>query len=180
MTNELIKDYKSKILAINMYIVKIILHELFHACQEKEKKENSTSFASELILQSEKCQKFLENNLDYYNNKMYSINPMEKDAELKSLDETIRICNYIEFDKLSLILSKEYKKYALNGYCFEHNRMLFPYQIFFDKYINNLNNDFLMKIHDYSLSKDLKDNLQYGIDISIDDYQKYLKRESIS
>ena len=67
---------------------------------------------------------------------MYYVNPIERQAELKSLKSILHVANEINRLNIINLITYEYLTKILSDYSFEGRQNGYPYQVFFDKKFN--------------------------------------------
>ena len=170
----LIFDNISIMLYKNLSILQTLLHEVEHANQQKlAYYENSLeSFIIRLsYLVSNSCEDIL-----------YEYCPEERLAEIKSLEEIIKMVDYIEknFFDLRTILDTEKLKRLLRGYHYRNSSVNIPIV----DYFTMGNKKHLLDVIDLSKNNQTKytlnERFKYGFPISIDEYEISMKKLILS
>lgn len=112
------KDYsfENKILLTNLYIIKILYHELEHAIQEKKINYVSNDETKILTLSCDWEDKLKSNNIKLYEKEKYLYNPIERQANIMSNKRIIEICNILENQEIFNFFDRELIDLSLYGY----------------------------------------------------------------
>lgn len=134
---------------INLNIISIILHEIIHVVQEKEK--------NDLLLLSEKVEIELKEQKKY-NTIYYLTNPIERQAQVSSLSNIIMLYNDLDDSTTILLL----KQRLINCITFGYNELNYPIKIFFQE------TNYSEKAINYSkiIAKKFEEKLEYGCELS--------------
>lgn len=127
--------YEDKIMMINLYIVKIIAHEIEHVLQEIKINGEISTIESDILSAANTHEKYLKEN-GIYKGILYYANPIERQAELKSLKNILQIANEINSLNVIKMIKNEYITKIISDYNFEGQQNRYPYQVFFDKKLN--------------------------------------------
>ena len=124
--------YEDKIMMINLYIVKIIAHEIEHVLQERKINSGIYNIENDILSVANIHEKHLKAN-GIYKDILYYTNPIERQAELKSLKSILQVAN--EIDRLNIVnlITNEYLTKTISDYSIEGQQIIYPYQVFFDK-----------------------------------------------
>lgn len=129
--------YKDKIMMINLYIVKIIAHEIEHVLQERKINSGIINIENDILSVASTHERNLKAN-GIYKGMLYHTNPIERQAELKSLKSILQVIEEINNLNISRLISNEYLTKIICDYNFETRPNIYPYQIFFGKNINDM------------------------------------------
>lgn len=140
---------------INLNILSIVLHEITHVIQEKEK--------NDLLLLSEKIEIKLKKQ-NKYNTTYYLANPIERQAQVSSLSNVIMSYNDPNNSTTILLL----KRRLIDCISFGYNELDYPIKIFFQE------TNYFEKAIDYSKStiKKIEEKLEYGCELSKEEFNK--------
>jgi len=128
-SNVNVLNYQDRFLIVNIYILKILLHELEHVIQVK-KIDISKNSESKLLLISNEWEQILKNEeMKKYNQQLYEVNPLERQATLISYKKIREACQEIENKNAIIFFKKEYLSYAFKNYISAKN--MFPAKIYF-------------------------------------------------
>lgn len=107
---------ENKILLTNLYIVKILFHELEHAIQER--KINCTDdYETKILVLSKECEEKIKiNNLNFYNNFEYLYNPIERQANIVSTRRIIELSKNLFYKEILEFFYNEFLTQVLLGY----------------------------------------------------------------
>ena len=152
---------------MNLCVLKIILHELHHAKQEKLKNENKKNIESLILINSDNCESYYKKN-GLYNGLLYNCNPIERQAELCALLDVVDISKSLNNTRIVSYFKNNYLKKRNQNYSKYIN--LYPMLIFFNKMIENDKIDYLNS----SLTENLKKRLELGLKIEKNDYKNLL------
>lgn len=129
IVNYIIADKRSKSYFINLNIASVILHELEHVMQEKRSLEDPSNIESQVLTKAYQRRKELYKIgiYDYF----YPIDPIERQANIKSLRKIIEIerKNQAGLDFFDIKL----KKTITSGYSLDNPSLINPFYTFFDK-----------------------------------------------
>ena len=109
-------SFENKILLTNLYIIKILYHELEHAIQEKKINYVSNVETKILSLSSIWEDKLKSNNIKIYEENRYLYNPIERQANITSSKKMIEICNLLDNQKIFNFFDLELIDLSLYGY----------------------------------------------------------------
>ncbi len=153
--NYLKEQGHNDILLINLYIIKILWHEIIHALQ-KQIIENNTNEISKIFTLSENLENSLkQQDINFYLNHKYFYNPLERQANINSVKN---ILNLTILSKENLnYFTLEYLFYCLNGYDFGYPILKFFNNTVYDKKIKSL----IQKSFNYDLQIELGLKLEY-------------------
>lgn len=157
-------SYEDKILLTNLYIVKILYHELEHAIQEKKISIYSNDETEILILSEKWEEKLKKLNLKLYEKDKYLYNPIERQANMMSCRRIIEICNFLNNKEIINFFKRELINQSLLGYEESNNYPIFKYFLG--------NSDFL-EICDIVKKEsifDFSERLNMGLEISEHEY----------
>lgn len=172
--NENISIYEEKILAVNLYILKVLLHEIEHIVQERIIRDGQENIEKEILIASFNNEQNLKDNKEYSNKKYYT-NPIERQAEIKSLNQINRIANETNNETVFRFFERELLITAMNDYKIGESINVYPYQYFF----NNYKKEIIKDIEEIQMLKDNYDlRIQLGLAISHREYN-VLKRKLI-
>lgn len=134
--------YEEKIMMINLYIVKIIAHEIEHVLQEIKINSEISNIENDILTVANIHEKNLKAN-GIYKGILYYVNPIERQAELKSLKSILQVANEINSLNIINLITNEYLTKIISDYSFEGQQNRYPYQVFFDK---NFNTEYILNI----------------------------------
>lgn len=109
-------SFENKILLTNLYIIKILYHELEHAIQAKKIKYVSDDETKILTLSSIWEDKLKSNNINIYEESRYLYNPIERQANIMSSKRIIEMCNILENQEIFNFFDYELIDLSLYGY----------------------------------------------------------------
>lgn len=135
--------YEDKIMMINLYIVKIIAHEIEHVLQEIKINSGIINIENDILSVASTHERNLKAN-GIYKGILYHTNPIERQAELKSLKSILQVIEEINNSNISRLISNEYLTKIICDYNFETRPNIYPYQIFFGKNLNDM--EYLLNI----------------------------------
>ena len=124
--------YEEKIMMINLYIVKIIVHEIEHVLQEIKINSKISNIENDILNVANIHEKNLKAN-GTYKGILYYVNPIERQAELKSLKSILQVANEIDSLNIVNLITSEYLTKTISDYSIEGQQIIYPYQVFFDK-----------------------------------------------
>ena len=127
--------YEDKIMMINLYIVKIIAHEIEHVIQEIKVNSEISNIENDILSVANTHEKYLKEN-GTYKGILYYTNPIERQAELKSLKSILQVANEINSLNIINLITNEYLTKTISDYNIEGQQIIYPYQVFFDKRFN--------------------------------------------
>lgn len=127
--------YEEKIMIINLYIVKIVAHEIEHVLQEIKITSKISNIENDILNVANIHEKYLKTN-GMYKSILYYVNPIERQAELKSLKRVLQVAEKINNLNIIDLIKNEYLTKIMLDYSFEWQQNRYPYQVFFDKKIN--------------------------------------------
>lgn len=130
--------YEEKIMMINLYIVKIIAHEIEHVLQEIKINSGIINVENDILNVANIHEKNLKAN-GIYKGILYYVNPIERQAELKSLKSILQVVKEINNLNIIRLMTNEYLIKIICDYSFKKKQNRYPYQIFFDKNLNDFN-----------------------------------------
>ena len=162
--NKMLVDSNNNYYLMNLYILKILIHELKHVEQEKIMVYNKNSVEAKILMKSNKLEEYYKQN-KLYSDLLYRCNPIERQAELHALMSIIDVSSKLFNNKLTNFFYLEYMNNKLENYSF-CKTIKYPASIFFDNYlgyddINYFNN---------SYKSDIDKRLELGLKINKDEY----------
>lgn len=130
VVNELLNEMnivpENKSLAINLCVFQYILHEFKHIWQEREQYENRYSIESRLLHLSDRCEQELRQDRILFQH--YNIDPIERQAELSSLIQSIDLAKKLKIEPLVKKFTDNYFYIASYGYPTEYSPYdMYPY-----------------------------------------------------
>lgn len=134
--------YEEKIMMINLYIVKIIVHEIEHVLQEIKINSKISNIENDILNVANIHEKNLKAN-GTYKGILYYVNPIERQAELKSLKSILQVAQESNILNIIDLITYEYLTKIISDYSFERQQKIYPYQVFFDK---NFNTEYILNI----------------------------------
>lgn len=151
-------NFKSKIdfiKYINLNILSIVFHEITHVIQEKNK--------NGLLILSEKVEITLKEQKKY-NSIYYLTNPIERQAQINSLSNVIKLCNNSNDSMPNLLL----KHRLIDCISFGYNESNYPIKTFFQE------TNYFEKAIYYSKveAKNFEKKLEYGCELSNQELNK--------
>lgn len=166
-------SYEEKILAINLYVLKVLLHELEHANQEMKMNNQHEDLETTILKLSNEYEMHLKklrlNYLDY--RKLYFTNPLERQAELSALRKVSNLVKDYKCIHLSNLVNKEYLMTSIADYTINDMKCIYPIETYFnfwDKYYDIL--DSIKNIPLLGSNIDMR--LDLGLRISSNEYDK--------
>lgn len=75
-------------------------------------------------------EKYLKAN-GIYKDILYYTNPIERQAELKSLKSILQVANEIDHLNIVNLITNEYLTKTISDYSIEGQQIIYPYQVFF-------------------------------------------------
>jgi len=174
--------YEEKIMMINLYIVKIIAHEIEHVLQEIKINSRVSNIENDILYIANIHEKNLKTN-GIYKNILYYVNPIERQAELKSLKSILQVVKEINNLNIIKLITNEYFTKVICDYNFEKRQNRYPYQMFFDKNLNdnNFNIEYILNIIEkiegmeiLSCNKDLRINM--GLKLTAQEVHKIRRK----
>ena len=140
---------------INLRILSILLHEIIHVQQTKKK--------NELILLSEEVEFNLKKQ-NKYSELLYLMNPVERQAQIIALEQTIVQANEQAIDKSTKFLRKQLIDYIKFGYA----ETIYPIMIYFR------NTNVFEKAIDYSkrVTNEFNEKIEYGCELSNAEFER--------
>lgn len=166
-------SYEEKILGMNLFVLKVLLHELEHANQEKKMNNHFNDFEARIFRISSEREMYLKKsqlyNLNY--NNLYFRNPMERQAELSALKETLMISKNLEQSILSNLIEREYLITSISDYQLNPPQLIYPIITYLDSWYKcDEIFDCINEIPLLASNRDLRLNL--GLRISTDEYDE--------
>lgn len=158
-------SYEDKILLTNLYIVKILYHELEHAIQEKKINIYFNDETKILVLSGIWEEKLKKSNLKLYEKEKYLYNPIERQANMMSCRRIIEICNFLNNKEILNFFKCELINISLQGY--EERDINYP---IFKYFLGNSDflriSDIVRKVRTF----DFSERLNIGLEISENEY----------
>ena len=155
--------YEEKIMMINLYIVKIIAHEIEHVLQEIKINSGIINIENDILSVASTHERNLKAN-GIYKGILYHTNPIERQVELKALKSILQVAKEINNLNIIGLIKNEYLTKIICDYNFETSPNIYPYQIFFCKNLNGMEYilDIIKKIKEMetlSCNEDLRMNM---------------------
>lgn len=147
---------------MNLYILKILLHELKHVKQEKLINADN-SIETQILIKSNQCEEFYKQN-KVYTKLLYDCNPIERQAELFALISTIDVSKELSNNRLIDFFKKEYLKKRIQNYNLDSVDG-YPAYIYFKNFLNNNDINYFDNFYKFDINKRLE------LGLAIDEYE---------
>lgn len=156
-------DFVKKIY-INFLILRVILHEVEHANQQKMLNNYDFNSLETLIIKLSYLIVMNKNNLDV----LYECSPEERFADIKSICEVSSLINYLNTKNVILdeLLELEELRSFLRGYHYKNSHLEIP----IIKYFSIGKKENVLNLFDLSLDNKLRERLYYGFPITVSEY----------
>lgn len=167
--NTNIENYKDKLLAFNIFVLQILLHELEHVIQNK-KIDNFNNLESRILYYSNTLEQSLKSK-DVYNNFLYNLNPIEIEAEFNSISTIMKLNILTNLQPLYSLFYNRKLHLCTRNYFNNNGTIVFPAYIFFNcdkKYKEVLSFLETMNIKNHRLDQ----RLSLGLKVSSSEFKK--------
>ena len=165
--NSNIVNFNHKILLINMYILEILLHELEHIIQIKKIATNNNEESNFLKISNNWEQRLKIINVKKYNMHLYKVNPLEREANLKSNKKLTILSEELNIKEINFFFNNEYFTTTLNDYNIAN--LIYPTTIFFKDFKKDSKFKETLQILNSHIS--LNRRLELGLQISRDEFE---------
>lgn len=176
-TAQIIKDLSfekksNKLFFLNIVITRILLHEIEHAKQHR-KIDNNRDFEAKVLLSSNELEMILKKQ-NKYNKNSYNINPLEIDAEAKSLRQISNLLKIYDDPNAEKFFQDSITLKNYDNYKEENKKIISPSEMFFSQdsqYLTIKDDINTMDLSNYSFS----DRTDLGLKISLNEYKRIKK-----
>lgn len=124
-----IEDYKDKLLAFNIFVLQILLHELEHVIQNK-KVNNYKNTETKILYYSNMLEQSFKSK-GIYNQFLYNLNPIEIEAEFNSISTIMKLNILINLQPLFSLFSKRKLRLCTQNYFNNNGTIVYPAYLFF-------------------------------------------------